>query len=377
MRQEQIYEDDDDEDFYRGPSKSQLKREQDELQNLGKEMTKLGDDQLKRIGLPEEVLAEIVEFRRMKSFGAQRRQLQLIGKKMRNMDPKAVREAIDRVTGDSKAAVALLHRCETLRDQMLAGDDAVTRFIGDNPDVDIPKLRTRVRNARQERALQKAHKAARELDSYLHELLEEPLTTHFSLSQGELNERILWISGAVGISADQLDRYPHQFSGGQRQRIAIARALITRPRFVVADEPVSALDVSIQAQVLNLLMSLQAELGLSYLFISHDLNVVRHISNRVGVMYLGRIVETGETEEVYTHPLHPYTQALLSAIPRRDPSEPKTRIHLQGDVPSPANPPSGCPFHNRCPRCMGVCKETMPPARDMGGGHWVSCHLVD
>ena len=208
-------------------------------------------------------------------------------------------------------------------------------------------------------------------------LLEEPLTTHFSLSQGELNERILWISSAVGISGDQLDRYPHQFSGGQRQRIAIARALITRPRFVVADEPVSALDVSIQAQVLNLLMSLQAELGLSYLFISHDLNVVRHISNRVGVMYLGRIVETGETEEVYTHPLHPYTQALLSAIPRRDPSEPKTRIHLQGDVPSPANPPSGCPFHNRCPRCMGACKESMPPARDMGGGHWVSCHLVD
>ena len=208
-------------------------------------------------------------------------------------------------------------------------------------------------------------------------LLEEPLTTHFLLSQSELNERILWISGAVGISADQLDRYPHQFSGGQRQRIAIARALITRPRLVVADEPVSALDVSIQAQVLNLLMSLQAELGLSYLFISHDLNVVRHISNRIGVMYLGRIVETGETEEVYTHPLHPYTQALLSAIPRRDPSEPKTRIHLQGDVPSPANPPSGCPFHNRCPRCMSACKETMPPARDMGGGHWVSCHLVD
>ena len=208
-------------------------------------------------------------------------------------------------------------------------------------------------------------------------LLEEPLTTHFSLSQSELNERILWISGAVGISADQLDRYPHQFSGGQRQRIAIARALITRPRLVVADEPVSALDVSIQAQVLNLLMSLQAELGLSYLFISHDLNVVRHISNRIGVMYLGLIVETGETEEVYTHPLHPYTQALLSAIPRRDPSEPKTRIHLQGDVPSPANPPSGCPFHNRCPRCMSACKETMPPARDMGGGHWVSCHLVD
>lgn len=208
-------------------------------------------------------------------------------------------------------------------------------------------------------------------------LLEEPLITHFKLSQDELNERVLWISGAVGISPEQLDRYPHQFSGGQRQRIAIARALITRPRFVVADEPVSALDVSIQAQVLNLLMSLQDKLGLSYLFISHDLNVVRHISNRVGVMYLGRIVETGDTEEVYTHPLHPYTQALLSAIPRRDPSEPKTRIHLQGDVPSPANPPSGCPFHNRCPQCMGICKETMPQAKDMGGGHLVSCHLFD
>ena len=207
-------------------------------------------------------------------------------------------------------------------------------------------------------------------------IISEPLKA-YGMSKEEQHQVVLELAGKVGINPDYLNRYPHQFSGGQRQRIAIARALITRPRFVVADEPVSALDVSIQAQVLNLLMSLQDELGLSYLFISHDLNVVRHISNRVGVMYLGRIVETGDTEEVYTHPLHPYTQALLSAIPRRDPSEPKTRIHLQGDVPSPANPPSGCPFHNRCPQCMGICKETMPQAKDMGGGHLVSCHLFD
>ncbi len=208
-------------------------------------------------------------------------------------------------------------------------------------------------------------------------LLEEPLRTHFSLSQKELDEQVAWISGAVGLAPEQLERYPHQFSGGQRQRISIARALITKPRFVVADEPVSALDVSIQAQILNLLMELQAELKLSYLFISHDLNVVRHISNRVGIMYLGRMVEQGETEEVYRHPTHPYTQALLSAIPKRDPSEDKVRIHLDGDVPNPADPPKGCPFHDRCPKCMEVCKEELPVSREVAPGHFVSCHLLD
>ena len=208
-------------------------------------------------------------------------------------------------------------------------------------------------------------------------LLEEPLRTHFSLSQKELDEQVLWISGAVGLAPEQLERYPHQFSGGQRQRISIARALITKPRFVVADEPVSALDVSIQAQILNLLMELQQELKLSYLFISHDLNVVRHISNRVGIMYLGRMVEQGETEEVYRHPTHPYTQALLSAIPKRDPSEDKVRIHLDGDVPNPADPPKGCPFHDRCPKCMEVCKSELPVTREISPGHFVSCHLLD
>ncbi|MCC2256848.1 dipeptide ABC transporter ATP-binding protein [Intestinimonas aquisgranensis] len=208
-------------------------------------------------------------------------------------------------------------------------------------------------------------------------LLEEPLRTHFSLSQKELDEQVLWISGAVGLAPEQLERYPHQFSGGQRQRISIARALITKPRFVVADEPVSALDVSIQAQILNLLMELQQELKLSYLFISHDLNVVRHISNRVGIMYLGRMVEQGETEEVYRNPTHPYTQALLSAIPKRDPSEDKVRIHLDGDVPNPADPPKGCPFHDRCPKCMEVCKSALPETREISPGHFVSCHLLD
>lgn len=208
-------------------------------------------------------------------------------------------------------------------------------------------------------------------------LLEEPLRTHFSLSQEELDKQVLWISGAVGLAPEQLERYPHQFSGGQRQRISIARALITKPRFVVADEPVSALDVSIQAQILNLLMELQQELKLSYLFISHDLNVVRHISNRVGIMYLGRMVEQGETEEVYRNPTHPYTQALLSAIPKRDPSEEKVRIHLDGDVPNPADPPKGCPFHDRCPKCMEVCKSELPVTREISPGHFVSCHLLD
>lgn len=208
-------------------------------------------------------------------------------------------------------------------------------------------------------------------------LLEEPLLTHFKLSPQEVEEQILWMVGAVGLATEQLDRYPHQFSGGQRQRISIARALICKPRFVVADEPVSALDVSIQSQILNLLMGLQEKLKLSYLFISHDLNVVRHISNRVGVMYLGRMVEQGDTEDVYNHPLHPYTQALLSATPKRDPSEVKERIRLEGDVPDPANPPKGCPFHERCSQCMQICREQLPATRELEPNHKVACHLYD
>ena len=210
----------------------------------------------------------------------------------------------------------------------------------------------------------------------MRKLLEEPLRTHFTQPQKEIDERVHWIADAVGFSRDQLDRYPHQFSGGQRQRISIARALITGPRFVVADEPVSALDVSIQAQVLNLLMQLQQELKLSYLFISHDLNVVRHISTRVAVMYLGRIVESGDTEAVYCHPMHPYTQALLSAIPSIDSRLSLEKEFLSGDIPSPANPPSGCSFHTRCPYATDRCRTETPVLTQRGEGHFAACHLA-
>lgn len=206
-------------------------------------------------------------------------------------------------------------------------------------------------------------------------LLLEPLKTHFKMSQGEMEKQVLWVMDKVGLAYDQLDRYPHQFSGGQRQRISIARAIISKPRFVVADEPVSALDVSIQSQILNLLIELQKDLKLTYIFISHDLNVVRHISNNVAVMYLGRIVETGVTEQIYKNPMHPYTQALLSAVPSKDPLKKKKRITLKGDVPSPVNPPKGCPLNERCDSVMSICKEIRPELKYVGENHQVACHL--
>ena len=206
-------------------------------------------------------------------------------------------------------------------------------------------------------------------------ILEEPLIVHNIGTAAERKKRVQEMLEVVGLSSYHARRYPHQFSGGQRQRIGIARALMLNPKLIVADEPVSALDVSIQSQVLNLMQDLQRDLGLTYLFIAHDLSVVRHISDRVGVMYLGRIVELTTSSQLYSNPLHPYTQALLSAVPTPDPDAARERVILQGDVPSPANPPSGCTFHTRCPHVTDECRNARPAFQDVGDGHFVACHL--
>jgi oligopeptide transport system ATP-binding protein len=208
-------------------------------------------------------------------------------------------------------------------------------------------------------------------------IVGEPLEVH-NISRGkERRERVQELLQVVGLNPYFINRYPHEFSGGQRQRIGVARALAVNPSFIICDEPISALDVSIQAQIINLLEELQAQFGLTYLFIAHDLSVVRHISNRMAVMYLGKIVELTTRADLYENPLHPYTQALLSAVPIPDPviEEKRQRIILEGDVPSPAHPPTGCNFNTRCPRVMDICRETEPEFKDIGGEHFVACHL--
>lgn len=207
------------------------------------------------------------------------------------------------------------------------------------------------------------------------EIIGEAVREHQLVPKDEYNDYVTKIMLACGLQEYHKMRYPHEFSGGQRQRICIARALALNPKFIVCDEPVSALDVSIQAQIINLLEELQANFGQAYLFISHDLSVVQHISDYVGVMYLGNIAEYSSKEEIFAHPLHPYTQALFSAIPVPDPDYAMNRIILEGSIPSPANPPSGCKFHTRCPKKMPVCSEIRPEMHEVAPGHFLSCHL--
>ena len=210
------------------------------------------------------------------------------------------------------------------------------------------------------------------------DIIKEPLKANFPrMPKSEMDQKAKEMAEKVGLNPSYLMRYPHAFSGGQRQRIGIARALVIEPQIIVCDEAVSALDVSIQAQVINLLRDLQKDLDLTYLFISHDLSVVEHISNKVGVMYLGRMVEFAETEDLFAHPMHPYTEALLSAVPVADPTMQMERIPLEGEIPNPADSPSGCFFHTRCRYCTEKCKERSPEYRELEKGHFVACHRAE
>jgi len=208
------------------------------------------------------------------------------------------------------------------------------------------------------------------------EIIEEPLIVH-NIEKSKRADRVIELLEVVGLNRYHSNRYPHEFSGGQRQRIGIARALAVNPKLIIADEPVSALDVSIQSQILNLLKDLQEQYNLTYVFIAHDLSVVEHISDRVGVMYLGRLVELADRDGLFGGPLHPYTKALLSAVPIPDPTLKRDRIILKGDIPSPADPPSGCTFHTRCPFAQQSCKDQVPEFRELGKGHFVACHFAE
>ena len=258
-------------------------------------------------------------------------------------------------------------------------DGEIIFHLQDGPATDIAKM-----DARELRAFRR-HAQMIFQDPYsslnprmtVRDIIAEPLVAGGVAQGDEVDERVRETARRCQLSLEHLRRYPHAFSGGQRQRIGIARALVVQPQFVVCDEPVSALDVSIQAQILNLLMDMQKELGLTYLFVAHDLSVVEHVSDRVAVMYLGRLVEVAPTADLFYQPLHPYTEALMSAIPALDPDEVMKPVMLEGEIPSPANPPSGCPFHPRCPYAQAICREDVPALKEYRPGHFAACHFAD
>ncbi|SDZ68383.1 peptide/nickel transport system ATP-binding protein/oligopeptide transport system ATP-binding protein [Evansella caseinilytica] len=267
--------------------------------------------------------------------------------------------------GKSTTGKALLRLIEPTAGQIFFNGEDITRLS----EVEMRKIRRDMQIIFQDpyASLNPRHK--------IEKILSEPLLVHGIGTKESRRRKVSEILEVVGLSGDHAKRYPHQFSGGQRQRIGIARALIVKPKLIICDEPVSALDVSIQSQILNLMEDLQEEFGLTYVFIAHDLSVVHHISDRIGVMYLGRMVELAENEALYKNPYHPYTKSLLSAVPNPDPDIKQERIILQGDVPSPAEPPSGCAFHTRCPECMDICKSARPDFQQVTEDHFVACHL--
>jgi peptide/nickel transport system ATP-binding protein len=305
------------------------------------------------------------------------------------------------LVGESGCGKTTAGRCVVRAYEPTSGE--ILYHEGENLTSDLKKLRVHIKQSKKKNSGDYGHiidfakLSSDDLQAYRHEIqmifqdpysslnprmtvldiVSEPLVIHTGKSAGKLKDEVADLLRQVGLRPEHMNRYPNAFSGGQRQRIGIARALALRPSLIVCDEPVSALDVSVQAQVVNLLQDLQAELGLTYLFIAHDLSVVEHISNRVAVMYLGKIVEIAESKELYRNPKHPYTEALLSAVPSTNPDAERGRIVLKGDVPSPANPPSGCAFHTRCAYAKDICKQEVPQWQEDENGHGVACHFAD
>ncbi|MBL0714651.1 MAG: dipeptide ABC transporter ATP-binding protein [Desulfosarcina sp.] len=271
--------------------------------------------------------------------------------------------------GKSTTGRAILNLLKPTSGQVFLDDIEVTALS----DEELRLLRPRAQMIFQDSydSLNPRHSVAK--------IIAEPMVVHKTKSQGEMRERVMELLELVGLNPNHAVRFPHEFSGGQRQRINIARALALNPEFIVCDEPISALDVSIQAQVVNLFQELQEQLGLTYLFIAHDLSMVQHISHRVAVMYLGRVMELTNRNNLFNNPLHPYTQSLMSAVPLPDPplERNRKRIMLEGEVPSPANPPRGCVFHTRCPLAQDICIDTVPQYREVMPEHFVTCHLAD